>query len=213
PFERLVDELKVERNLSHTPLFQVALTLQNLPDSDLDLAGLRVSPLDFAAGRTHFDLSLFLVPLPGDAGLAAHLYAASELFDPATTRRLLGHYRNLLASAVGGGDDRPLSEIPLMSPEELAQVVGEWNDTATPFPSAATIDALFAAQARLHPEAVAVLSGSATLTYAELDRRSDRIAARLRAAGVRPDDAVGLCAARSPNLVAALLGILKAGGG
>jgi len=213
PFERLVDELRPQRSLSFSPVFQVVLAYQNLPAAELDLAGLTLSPLEFDNGHTPFDLSLFLRPQPGAGGLLAQLVYASDLFDAATAGRMLEHFHRLLASlAADGGDVVRISELPLLAEEEREQVLRRWNDTATAYPRDATVHGLFAEQARQRPEAVAVVSDGETLTYAELDLRAERVAARLLAAGVRPDDAVGLLAERSCDLIAALLGVLKAGG-
>src|SRR6185436_13609519 len=132
PFERLVDELLIERSLSHTPLFQVSFALQNVPPAELDLVGLSFQALDLDPGRTPFDLSLFVQPRP-DGSWLAYLYAASALFDATTARRLLGHYGNLLAGVAADAAiaATPLSALALMSREERAQVVDEWNDSAT----------------------------------------------------------------------------------
>ena len=213
PFERLVDELRPERSLSHAPVFQVVLALQNLPPSEMDLTGLALSPLEFESGRTQFDLALFLTPRPGQGGLQARLDYAQDLFDSATAARLLRHLRRLVEGmTTEGGDLARLSELPLLEEEEREQVLRRWNDTATAYPRNATIHSLFEEQARRTPEALAVVGAGEQLTYAELDLRAERLAARLSEAGVRPDEAVGLCAERSGNLISALLGILKAGG-
>src|SRR6185436_19855544 len=127
PFERLVDELRSDRDLSHAPVFQVVLALQNLPESELDLAGLTLAPLELDLGRTHFDLSLFLIPQPG-GGLRALAEYASDLFDAATVERLLGHFQQLLAGVVEeGGDGASLSELVLLGREEREQVLFRWN--------------------------------------------------------------------------------------
>ncbi len=212
PFERLVDELRPVRVLSHSPVFQVLLALQNFPVSPLDLPGLTLSPLRFETGQTHYDLSLFLNPHAGQGGLLAVEYAA-DLFDAATIQRLLGHFHRLLAAVTAeGGEEVRLSALPLLGEEEREEVLHTWNDTGTAYPREATIPGLFAEQVRRTPDALAVVSGGEELTYAELDRRAERLAGRLVAAGVKPDEAVGLCAVRSVDLIAALLGILKAGG-
>src|SRR6185295_12131406 len=213
PFERLVDELRPERDLSHAPVFQVMLALQNLPASHLDLAGLTLSPLELDAGRTHFDLSLFLLPRLGAGGLLARLDYATDLFDAATIERMIGHFHRLLEGiAAAGSEDARLSELPLLGAEEREQVLRQWNATATAYPREATIPGLFEEQVRRSPNALAVVGGGEALTYAELDRRATRLAASLLTAGARPDEAVGLCVERSADLIAALLGILKAGG-
>jgi amino acid adenylation domain-containing protein len=211
PFERLVDELRPERSLSHSPVFQVALILQNLPASRLDLPGMTMAPLEADTGRAQFDLSLFFYPRL-DGGLLARLEYASDLFDAATIQRLLGYFRRLLAGAVAEGGERArLSELPLMGAEEREQVLRQWNATATAYPREATIPGLFEEQARRTPDALAVVSGGEQLTYAELSRRAGRLAARLRSLGVRRGDLTGLCVERSLAMVVGMAGILKAG--
>ncbi|HWN45605.1 MAG TPA: amino acid adenylation domain-containing protein, partial [Thermoanaerobaculia bacterium] len=170
PFERLVSELRPERSLSHSPVFQVLLAFQNLPESELDLAGLALSSLEYDAGRTQYDLSLFVYPLP-DGGLLARLEYASDLFEAATAERTLGHFQTLLEGAVAALKT-PLSQLPLLTPAErmqLAQVERRGH-------AEGLLHALFEAQARRTPEAVALVAGEERLTYAELEERSARLA-------------------------------------
>ncbi|MCP4663750.1 MAG: AMP-binding protein, partial [bacterium] len=133
------------------------------------------------------------------------------LFDAATIRRLMGHFR-CLAEGVAADPVRRLSELPLMSAGEQWQLLGEWNETSAPLPSAATIPELFAAQLRQTPDAMAVVGAGQQLSYGELNRRANRLAHRLRAAGVGPEVPVAIAIERSPEMVVGVLGILKAGG-
>jgi len=208
PFERLVEELRPERRLSHNPIFQVMFALQNTPLRSIELPGLTFSPVDFAFPATRFDLEVFFTESEG--GLAVQLTYATDLFDAATIARLESHLDTLLA-AVLAGPSRRLSELPLLAAPERHQLLLGWNDTAAAIPGE-DVAALFAAQARLRPDAVAVASDAGDLTYAELDRWSARLARRLAAAGVGPEVRVALLAQRSPAMIAGLLGILKAGG-
>ncbi len=212
PFERLVQELAPGRDLARTPLFQVVFSWQPPRAGSAELApGLGLEIADVDSGTSKFDLSLFVGESREGPGVAVE-YAA-DLFDRVTVRRLVGNLGRLLEGiAAEGGDRVPVSALPLMGQEERAQVVRQWNDTATDYPRSATIHGLFEEQARRYPRSVAVVCGAEELTYAELDLQAERIASRLVALGVRPDDAVGLCAERSTGLIAALLGILKAGG-
>ncbi|HEY4587874.1 MAG TPA: condensation domain-containing protein, partial [Thermoanaerobaculia bacterium] len=211
PFERLVDELRPERSRSHSPVFQVALVLQNLPASRLELPGLTLAPLAAGAGRAQFDLSLFLYPRL-EGGMLAQLEYASDLFDAPTIERLLGHFHRLLEGAVAeGGEKARLSALPLLGEEEREQILQEWNATATPYPRDATLAGLFEEQARRTPDALAVVGGGEQLTYAELSRLAGRLAGRLRRLGVRHGDLTGLCVERSVAMVVGMVGILKAG--
>jgi amino acid adenylation domain-containing protein len=214
PFEKLVEELRVERSLAHTPLFQVMFALQTTgtpstvaaaPAGGGD-AGEEDAP---ATGTTSkFDLTLNLSETPD--GLAGALEFATDLFDEATARRLARHFRALVTAAVAS-PDAPVSHLPLAGGDERAALAA-WNDTARPFPAATPVHALFAARAAETPDAPAVEFGGETMTYGELDARSGRLARVLAARGVHPGDRVGLSLARSADLVVTLLAILKAGG-
>ncbi|MFL6291918.1 MAG: amino acid adenylation domain-containing protein [Thermoanaerobaculia bacterium] len=209
PFERLVDELRPERDLSHSPVFQVMLALQNLPGAQLDLAGLTLSPLEFEVDRTQFDLSLFLFPRP-QGGLLARLEHAADLFDAATAERLLLHLRNLL-DGIAEAPQRRLSDLPLLGAGERQELLAAGNRTAAEVPGR-LLHQLFEDRVRERPEAVAVAQEGESLTYGELNARANRLAHHLRGLGVGPESLVAVCLERSPAMLAALLGVLKAGG-
>ena len=209
PFERLVNELRPERSLSHSPVFQVMLGLQNLPESELDLAGLTLSPLKLEAGGTQFDLSLFVHPLP-KGGMLARLFYARDLFDAATAERLLGHLQTLLHGAVDC-PEIPISRLPLLNAGERAQLT-TWDETIHRTGHAeGLLHGLFEAQAGRTPEALALVAGADVLSYAELAARSARLAARLRLLGLGPEMGVAVCLERTADLVVALLAVLRAG--
>ncbi|HSK81334.1 MAG TPA: condensation domain-containing protein, partial [Thermoanaerobaculia bacterium] len=212
PFDRLVMELAPERDLSRTPLFQVLLSVQHAAGMAAPLAigpGLTARPEGVDALTSKFDLSLHAAQ--AGTRLQTAFEYATDLFDAATMRRLLERFAVLLQGIAVHPEAR-LSELPLLSPAERGQILGQWAGTATAYPRAATIHGLFAEQARQTPAAVALVFGDETLTYGELDARADRLAGRLRALGVGPEVAVGLSAERSIELIVGILGILKAGG-
>jgi amino acid adenylation domain-containing protein len=212
PFERLVEELAPERDLGRNPLIQVMFGYQSFPRAEVRLPGLTLSPPEEGqpAGRTaKFDLTMFLFE-EGDR-LAGLIEYNRELFEPSTVRRLLGHFERLLAAAVAE-PAAAVDRLPLLSAAERHQARHEWNDTASAYPAEASLQALFEAQVRRDPDAVALLHGDDRLSYGELNRRANRLAARLFALGVGPDERVGLCIERSPEMVVGVLGILKAGG-
>ncbi len=209
PFERLVEELSLERSLSHSPIFQVAMTLQNAPADRLELPGAVLTPLPIDGGGVKFDLTLDWMEREGR--LVGDLEYATDLFDPATAIRLLGQLRTLLEAAAAEPAAR-LTDLPLLGAAERHQAMVEWNDTALRPGGEATLHGLIAARAARAPEAVAVTFEGETLTYAELEERAGFLARRLRGLGVRPEVRVGLCAERSLDLVVGLLGILEAGG-
>ncbi|MEA2563042.1 MAG: hypothetical protein QOH06_4546, partial [Acidobacteriota bacterium] len=211
PFERLVEELRPERSLSHAPVFQVALALQNLPESDLDLGDVALSRLPVDSGAAQFDLSLFLNP-SAQGGMAARVDYASDLFDRGTVERLLGHFHRLLEGvAAERADGVRLSELPLLSGEEREQVVREWNRTAAEIPDE-PVHRLFRQWAERRPDALAVSWSGGRLSYGVLARRVERLACRLREQGVGPETVVALCFERSPELIVSTLAVLEAGG-
>ncbi|HEX7242739.1 MAG TPA: condensation domain-containing protein, partial [Longimicrobiaceae bacterium] len=199
PFERLVEELAPERTLSHAPLFQVLFALQNTASSPAaELPGVRVRAREAHSGIAKFDLSLSMEEYSG--GVAGSLEYALDLFDPATAERIGRHLVTLL-EAVAADPGRRISELPMLAPDETRRLVEEWSAAETgPVPSDRCVHELFAEQAARTPDAVALVWGEATLTYAELDRRSDRLAHVLAARGVGPDVRVGVCVERSPEL-------------
>ncbi|MEU8697757.1 amino acid adenylation domain-containing protein [Streptomyces sp. NPDC048680] len=211
PFERLVEELAPDRDLSRNPLFQTLFALQNTPGADAwSLPGLTAEPIESPVRDAKFDLSMYLAEAD-DGTLDGAIVYAGDLFTEATARRLVDHFTNLLDAATA----RPsaaLSELEMLGPDERHRIVTEWNATSAPVPAAATLHQLFEERAALTPDAVAVVCGTDELTYRELDQRANQLAHRLRAdPGIGPDVPVGVCLERSPALVWTLLGILKAG--
>ncbi|HEX7185752.1 MAG TPA: amino acid adenylation domain-containing protein, partial [Thermoanaerobaculia bacterium] len=209
PFELLVDALGVERSLSHNPLFQVLLVLQNAPIGELRLPGLTFAQVQRPGSTAKFDLGLELIETA--ESLTSSVEYATDLFDGTTVRRLLSQLAVLL-EGTAADPGRRLSDLPLLSEAEIHQVGREWNDMPGGGEPFASVPALLATQAARTPEAVAVAGAGLELTFGELDRRAERLARRLRALGVGPEVRVGLLAERSPELAVGLLGILRAGG-
>ncbi|HEV7515528.1 MAG TPA: condensation domain-containing protein, partial [Thermoanaerobaculia bacterium] len=208
PFEKLVAELAPARALSHTPLFQVMLNLQNTPHHAFELGALRLTPVPVEVGATKFDLNLYLEE--DGQGLWGHLVYATDLFDASTVARWLCHLEVLLGAVVVN-PERRLAELPLLRPAELHQVTTEWNDTAVPRATGLGLHRLLGAQAERTPEAVALTCEGASLSYAELHRRAATVAARLRRVGIGAEHRVGIAMERSLELLPALWGVLEAG--
>ena len=210
PFEQLVDALQPERDLSRSPLFQVLFTLRSEPLPELALPGLALRPADTFTGAVQFDLSLLLEE-SRSGGIDGWIEHSSDLFDGATVERLALHCSHLLASAAAD-PDRRLSDLPLLSEAERAQLRVEWNDTRTALPLIAPIHELFRAQVERTPLAViAAVDAEAELTYRELADRASRLARWLVRSGVRPGDRVGVCVERSLPMLVSLLAVLEAG--
>ncbi|HEV7515515.1 MAG TPA: amino acid adenylation domain-containing protein, partial [Thermoanaerobaculia bacterium] len=209
PFEKLVGELRLERHLSHAPLFQIAFALQNAPVAPLVMPDLDVVPMAVDSGTAKLDLTAMVVPVGG--GLTGTLEYNRDLFDRATIQHLAMHFQALLAAAVAEPRTR-LAELPLLAAAERHQLLVEWNDTAAAdIDLAPALPSLFAAQVARTPDALAVVCGSEVLTYAELDHRASRLAYHLRGRGVGPESRVALLLDRSLARVTATLAILQAG--
>lgn len=210
PFEKLVEELRPERNLSTSPFFQTMFIYQNIPRRDTQLPGLQFEAVASPGGTAKFDLTLTLFEQP--EGLAGVVEYNLDLFDADTIQRLLGHYERLLQSIVANPGQR-LAELPLLRDAEQRQLLQTWNDTQTVPVRGQDLHLLFEAQAERTPEAIAVAFEGQQLTYRELNRRANQLAHHLsRRFGIGPDVLVGICLERSLEMVVGLLGILKAGG-
>jgi amino acid adenylation domain-containing protein len=207
PFERLVAALRPERSMSHSPLFQVMFALQNAVDRGVELPGLEASPVGAELESAKFDLFLTFRATP--RGLRARLNYSTDLFERGTAERMLGHLARVLEQ-VAADADVPLSRVELLGEAERARLLALGEGAAPEFPRA-TVDALFAQAAAAAPQAVALAWQGGEMTYAELDRRANRLAHHLRRAGVAAGTRVGVCLERGPEMVVALLAALKAG--
>ncbi|HEX2187823.1 MAG TPA: condensation domain-containing protein, partial [Longimicrobiaceae bacterium] len=208
PFERLVEELQPQRSLSHAPLFQVMFVLKGAEALEGGLPGVEMEGLGAENGTSKFDLTLSMAAHAD--GLSAGLEYNTELFERGTIRRMLEHLERVLEQLAGDAD-RPLSALELLGDAERRQVVEAWNRTEAEYPAGRCVHELFEAQATRTPDAVALSYADGSLTYGELDRRANRLAHHLRGLGVGPDQRVALCLERGPEMMSALLGILKAG--
>ncbi|BAY50137.1 amino acid adenylation domain-containing protein (plasmid) [Scytonema sp. HK-05] len=209
PFEELVKALQPERDLSHTPLFQVMFLLQNASVSQVDLTGLTVSPLVTERTTAKFDLTLFMENTT--TGLVSTWEYNTDLFDASTIERMAGHFVTLLSGIVANPKEQ-ISQLPLLKKPEQRELLVEWNDTQAEYPLDKSIHKLFEEQVERTPDAVAVVFENQQLTYQQLNCRANQLAHYLQSLGVKADVLVGLCVERSLEMVVALLGILKAGG-
>jgi len=209
PFEKLVEDLRPERSLTYSPIFQVMFSLQNQPRTRLELSGLRVEQLPRETETSKFDLTLYMSET--SEGLSAYYEYNTDLFDHGTIERLAAHFENLLKGIVLNPDCQ-ISELPLLSKAERQQLLTEWSGKSTPYPRSATLKELFEEQVRIAPHAVALVFEEETCSYDQLNRRANRLAHHLRKLGVGPEIVVGIAMERSIDMIVALLGTLKAGG-
>ncbi len=209
PFERVVEVLKPQRSLSHSPLFQVMFVLQNTPIAELTLPGITLTELDRDSPIAKFDLTLSMSEIKG--GLIGTWEYNADLFNDVTIERMNTHFQNLL-SAIVENPQQFVDELPLLNAAERHQLVVEWNDTASEYPRDKCIHQLFERQVERTPDAVAVVFEDQQLTYQQLNHRANQLAHHLHSLGVKPELLVGICVERSLEMVVGLLGILKAGG-
>ena len=209
PFEQVVERVRPARSLSHTPLFQVVLAWQEMTGGEVELPGIAAAPLDGAEEAAGFDLMLNLAPRGGR--IAGELTYATALFDRATVERHVGYLRRVLEEMVAD-DSVPVDRLELLDAAERRRVVEEWNATGAGYPAGACVHDLFRAQAARTPEAVALSWRGERWTYAQLEARANQISNALRCRGVGPEVRVGICLPRTPELLAAMLGVLGAGG-
>ncbi len=208
PFERLVEELRPQRDLSYHALVQVMFTLQNAPMAPLELPGLTLTPLTIDNGTAKLDLSLFLEETP--QGLRGMVEYSTDLFAEASIARFVTHFQLLLEGVVADPQCR-LGELPLLSPADVQQIVHGWAGPPPELPFQ-PVAARIAAQAARDPVALAIQSGTTQLSYAALDSAANQLAHALQSMGVGAECCVALCFERSPELVVAALAVLKAGG-
>ncbi|MEO8488706.1 amino acid adenylation domain-containing protein [Pseudomonas sp.] len=212
PFERLVEALKVERSLSHTPLFQVMYNHQPVV-ADIacvsTASGLELALVEWQGRTTQFDLTLDTYEKSGT--LHAALTYANDLFEATSIERMARHWISLLQAMVADGEQR-VGELPMLAADEQHLLVRDWNSTAQAYPTDCAIHQLIEDQVQRTPDAPALVFGATTLSYARLDTRANQLAHALREKGVGPDVLVGICIERSIEMVVGLLAILKAGG-
>ncbi len=210
PFERMVEQARPDREANgRTPFANLLLVLQNTPQARIELPGLRMEVTAVDTGTAKFDLHLQVTETP--QGLTGFADYSTELFDERTVRQFLAQWLVLLRAAAAAPDTR-LDALPLLTAQERDTLLADGGARRVTRPVPRSLPAAFAEQVRLRPGAIAVGCGEERLSYAELDRRSDQLAGRLRALGVGPETRVAICVEPSARLVVGILGILKSGG-
>ena len=207
PFSKVVEQLKLDRDLSHHPIFQVMFTWQNMPNYHQKLGDLSVKQIGVESAVAKFDLDVSLVK--SESGLEGIFTYNTDLFDAATIERMTVHFETLLEGIVDNPQQQ-IARLPLLTTDER-QLLEEWNDTDAEYPQKC-IHSLFEEQVERNPNAVAVVFEGQQLTYRELNDRANQLAHYLQKLGVIPDMLVGVCVDRSVEMMVGLLAILKAGG-
>ncbi|PHM70060.1 non-ribosomal peptide synthetase [Xenorhabdus kozodoii] len=216
PFEQLVEALKPPRSLSHSPIFQVMMSVDNTPgQQNITLPNITIREMNLAENSSHFDLSLAISDT--EQGLVGGLEYASDLFDHASVERIAGYLQTLLTAMVED-DAQPVENLPLLQPDQRTQLLVDFNavdfnEVAFPSPQASLIHQRLEQQVEQTPDAIALVSGDSQLSYAALNRHANQLAHHLIAFGVRPDDRVAICVERSLDMIIGIYAILKAGAG
>jgi amino acid adenylation domain-containing protein len=209
PFEQLVEVLQPERNLSHSPLFQVMFVLQNAPMGKLELPGLSLTPMEVESAIAKFDLTVLMEETEQELkGLWEY---NSDLFDATTIERMSWHFQTLLEGIVANPQER-VGQLQMLTEAERQQLLVEWNDTRIDYPKDKCIHQLFEEQVERTPDTIAAAFEDEQLTYRELNQRANQLANYLQVLGVGSEMLVGICMERSLEMIVGLVGILKAGG-
>ena len=210
PFEKVVDRTVKTRDMATSPLFQVAFALQHAADeAGLKMEGVSLEFKDITEHTSKFDITLTATEL--DTGIAMNIEYRTSLFDRSTMERMASHYRELLEGIVLDMD-RSVGGIPMLTSQELTTLLEDFQGPEVAYDSQKTLVDLFEQQARSTPQNVALVYQEQTLTYRELDRRSNQLARHLKELGAGPEALVGICIERSLEMVIGILGILKSAG-
>ncbi|MGD9488073.1 MAG: amino acid adenylation domain-containing protein [Calditrichaceae bacterium] len=214
PFEKLVEELHPTRDMSHSPLFQVAFVLQNLPVSSIELSDLVITPYETETITSKYDMTLTMIE--GEAGLLGIMEYNTDLFNSETVKNMLDHFKTLLTS-VALDPSYPVGSLQLLTTKDTQQITNQWNQTKSEFPAEICVHEWFELNAKKQPDAPAVIfransdSGSEQLTYSELNSRSNRLARYLLNLDIGVEKPVGICMDRSIDMIVAILAVLKSG--
>jgi len=210
PFEKVVEAVIKERDLSRSPLFQVMFALQNNPDfSELNFGELKVQIEKFEHTSAQFDFTFQIAQT--DEGLIIYVEYCTDLYTENTIKRLIEHYKELLVSIIADSTQY-LGKLNLLSKSEEKLLLKGFNNTSGNYSSKKTIVSLFEEQAAKTPEKMALIYGNQAFTYSEINERSNQLAHYLKSKGVKPESLIPICLGRSIEMVVAMLGVLKSGG-
>ncbi len=209
PFEKLVEELQPERDLSRNPLFQVMFILQNAPTPVEDFSGLILQNLEIDHGTSEFDITVSISELEQE--LTGFWEYNTDVFDAVTIQRFIDNFQILLENIVINPHQK-ISELPLLTTKEREQLLVDWNNTQADYPDNASLHQLFEQQVEHFPDALALISQSEQVTYQQLNQKVNQLTHYLTNLGVTDETVVAICLERSVEMIVAILAILKAGG-
>ncbi|WP_265445529.1 non-ribosomal peptide synthetase [Acetivibrio straminisolvens] len=209
PFDKMLEELKPERDISRTPLFQVMFILHNTRQVELEMPGVKMEPIDVESGLAPFDLRLQLTE--GEDGIKGGFDYCKALFDADTVKRMAGHLKSIL-EAICLNPEEKVSKIKLLTKDEEEKIFFEFNNTRAHYPTNKAIFRLFEEQAAKNPDSTAVIFGDDKLSYRELNEKANQLAHLLKSKGVKPESIVGIMLERSMEMIIGIMAIEKAGG-
>jgi fengycin family lipopeptide synthetase D len=209
PFEELITSLKLTRDLSRNPLFDVMFVMQNMEIPELTMDQRSSKPIAFHNRTSKFDLTLEVTET--EEGMTCHLEYGTPLFLRETMERLSQHFRSIMRTVVENPFVR-ISDIELVTASEREEILRQFNDTACEYPQNQLLQQWFELQTKNKPELAAVLCGNSRMTYGELDAKANQLAHLLQARGLGPNRIAAIAAERSPEMIVGILAILKAGG-
>ncbi len=221
PFEKVVEALQPKRSLSYLPIYQVMFGFHDSPLSGREFPGLTTELVETVGnGSAKSDLNVIVIPrheqhvgqTQGTArhGLTVNWEYSTDLFERSSMERMLAHFRRVLETIVRRPEER-IWAVPIVTVEEQKRALSDWNDTHAAYPRESSVPSLFEDQSARSPSSPALICGATVWSYTDLNRTANRIAHRLMRLGVKRGDLVGLYLDRSPEAVAGMLGILKAG--
>jgi len=209
PFEKIVESLNITRDTSHSPLFQVMFVLQNTQQRSLELPNLRLEFAKLNNETSKFDLTMELMEKEGQ--IEGILEYATDLFSAVFMERFIGHFEVLLKEIVDN-EHKKLSEYNILTPQESHELLVELNSTQTPYPREKSVHQIFEEQAEKYPNKIALVHKEQSLTYRELNEKSNQLAHYLIEKGLKKGNIVALLLDRSIEIIVGILGIIKAGG-
>ena len=209
PFEMLVDELQPQRDLSHTPLFQVLFVLEDAVLGRVELPEISIETIPTHSGASTFDLTLAMFNQPDEVG--GYFEYNTAIFKPETIARMAGHLTTLLISILESPETH-IDALPMLSEAERRTLLVDWNQTAADYPDDLTAHAMFEMRCDLLPDASAIFYKDEVISYQALDRRANQLAHYLQKLGVGPEVIVGISLERCPDMVISVLAVMKAGG-
>jgi amino acid adenylation domain-containing protein len=209
PFEMLVDELQPQRDLSHTPLFQVLFVLEDAVLGRVELPEVMIETVPTHSGASTFDLTLAMFNKPDEVG--GYFEYNTDLFKPETIARMAGHLTTLITGILEA-PDASIDALPMLGEAERHTLLVDWNQTSAPYPHDITAHAMFERQCDLLPDAAAIFYEDEVISYRELDKRANQLAHYLQKLEVGPEVIVGISLERCPDMVISVLAVMKAGG-